>query len=460
LGNLQVVDQLPGCVSQIRYLFPGQIERQPLHRRIEIDVGSMARQVEDKLLSQFSIFVHLRLLDVKYDTGRWGKQIRGLSPGQLITMMGLVDRVDIVIIGAGVVGLAIAERLSRTKRGQEIVVLERHDGFGRETSSRNSEVIHAGLYYSENLLKTKLCIRGNPMLYELCRKEGIPHRKTGKIILATNKSEEQQVQSIFKQAQANGAAGVCLISGEEIEAMEPYVFGVSGLYSPESGIVDSHQLMKYFEQTAESRSATVAYGTEVIALEKSVDGYVVEIKDTDGEQLQLESGIVINSAGLWADRIAWMAGIDVDKEGYRIYLCKGDYFGVSSRHQGKVGRLVYPTPSPIHLGAHAVLSLDDRLKIGPNAVYVDQISYQVDEEGQEEFFTKAKRFLPFLEYDDLAPDMAGIRPKLYRKGEPFRDFIIQEEGDRGLSGLVNLVGIESPGLTCCLTIAETVDRLL
>jgi L-2-hydroxyglutarate oxidase LhgO len=375
-------------------------------------------------------------------------------------MMGLVERVDIVIIGAGVVGLAIAERLSRTKKNSEIVVLERHDGFGRETSSRNSEVIHAGLYYSEDLLKTKLCIRGNPMLYELCRKEQVLHRKTGKIVLATKESEEQQLHSLFKQAEINGVPGICLITDKEIEAMEPYVFGISGLYSPESGIVDSHQLMKYFEQAAESRGTTLAYGTEVIALEKSIDGYVVEIQDTDGEQLQLECSIVINSAGLWADRIAWMAGIDVDEEGYRIYPCKGEYFSVSSRHQGKVGGLVYPTPSPIHLGAHVVLSLDDRLKIGPNAVYVDEISYQVDEDQQEDFYTKARQFLPFLEFDDLAPDMAGIRPKLYRQGEPFRDFVIQEEGDRGLSGLINLVGIESPGLTACLAIAETVDRLL
>jgi L-2-hydroxyglutarate oxidase LhgO len=232
------------------------------------------------------------------------------------------------------------------------------------------------------------------------------------------------------------------------------------LYSPESGIVDSHQLMKHLEQSAESRGATLAYGIEVIALEKSIEGYVVEIKDTDGEQLQLESTVVINAAGLGSESIARMAGIDADREGYRIHLCKGEYFSVSSRHQGKIGRLVYPTPSPIHLGAHCVLSLDDRLKIGPNAVYVDQISYEVDEDGQLEFFTNAKKFLPFLEYEDLAPDMAGIRPKLYREGEPFRDFIIQEESDRGLSGLINLVGIESPGLTSCLAIAETVDRLL
>jgi L-2-hydroxyglutarate oxidase LhgO len=389
-----------------------------------------------------------------------GKQIQGLSSRKRINMMGLVDRVDIVIIGAGVVGLAVAERLSRTKSGQEIVVLERHEGFGRETSSRNSEVIHAGLYYAKDLLKTELCIRGNPLLYELCLKEGIPHRKTGKIILATDESEKQQLRSIFDQAQVNGAVGVSLISAKEIEVMEPYVFGLFGLYSPESGIIDSHQLMKYFERKAQSRGATLAYGTEVIALEKSVDGYVVEVKDTDGEQLQVESGVVINSAGLWADRIALMAGIDVDGEGYRIYPCKGEYFSISSRHQGKVGRLVYPTPSPIHLGAHAVLSLDDQLKIGPNAVYVEEISYQVDSARQEEFYTNARKFLPFIEFDDLAPDMAGIRPKLYRPGEPFRDFIIQEEGDRGLSGLVNLVGIESPGLTSCLTIAERVDQLL
>jgi L-2-hydroxyglutarate oxidase LhgO len=358
------------------------------------------------------------------------------------------------------VGLAIAEHLSRSKEGSEIVVVERHDGFGRETSSRNSEVIHGGLYYTEDLLKTKLCVRGNPMLYELCRNEGIPHRKTGKIILATDTSEEEQLTAIFQQANTNGVPGVSLITKDEIQAMEPYVYAISGLYSPESGIVDSHQLMKYLEQTAESRGTLVVYGTEVIALEKSADGYVVEIKDADGEQVQLESAVLINSAGLWADRIAWMAGIDIDEEGYRIYPCKGEYFSVSGRHQGKVGRLVYPTPSPVHLGAHAVLSLDDRLKIGPNAVYVEEISYEVDPDQQRDFYTNAKKFLPFLEYEDLAPDMAGIRPKLYQRGEPFRDFIIREEGDRGLSGLINLVGIESPGLTCCLTIAETVEALL
>ncbi len=369
-----------------------------------------------------------------------------------------VERVDIVIIGAGVVGLAIAERLSA--RQSEIVVVERNDGFGRETSSRNSEVIHSGLYYEQSLLRTRLCVRGNPLLYELCRKAGIAHRKTGKIIVAAEEKEEERLAGIYRQARSNGVGGVRLISREEVETLEPYVFSTAGLYSPDSGIVDSHGLMAYLEQTAVSRGATIAYGTEVVGLEKSPGGYVAEIKDSDGELLELESEVVINSTGLWADRIAAMAGIDIDADGYRIYPCKGEYFSVSSRHQGKIGHLVYPVPSPIHLGAHAALGLDDRFKIGPGALYVEEIEYSVDPEHQRQFYEQARKFLPFIEYEDLAPDMAGIRPRLYREDEAFRDFLIREESNRGLPGLVNLVGIESPGLTACLTIAETVEALL
>jgi len=369
-----------------------------------------------------------------------------------------VERVEIVIVGAGVVGLAIAERLSG--RTTDIVVVERNDGFGRETSSRNSEVIHSGLYYPERFLRTTLCVRGNPMLYELCKKVGIPHRKTGKIIVATNEADEEKLAAVLQQANTNGAAGVCLLSKDEVQALEPYSFPGVALYSPESGIIDSHRLMRYFEQTAEQRGVMIAYGTEVIGLEKSPDGYVVEIKDADGEYVQLESTVVINSAGLSSDKIAWMAGIEIDSEGYRIFPCKGEYFSISGRHSGKVGRLVYPVPSPIHLGTHAVLGLDDRLKIGPSAVYVDELDYGVDADHQKDFYEKAHRILPFVNLEDLAPDMSGIRPRLYERDEPIRDFIIHEEGDRGLPGLVNLVGIESPGLTACLTIAEAVEALL
>jgi len=369
-----------------------------------------------------------------------------------------VERVDVLIVGAGVIGLAIAERLSRKDR--EIVVVERHDGFGRETSSRNSEVIHAGLYYEQSLLKTRLCVRGNPLLYELCASQNIPYRKTGKIIVAVEEGEVERLEAIMEQATSNGVPGLRMLAAREIQVLEPEVSGVAALYSPESGILDSHLLMSYLERTAEAQGVTTAYSCRVMGLHKSSDGYAVSILDADGESLQIETEVLINSAGLWADAVAEMAGIDVAEAGYRLYPCKGEYFAVSSRHHGRLGMLVYPVPTPIHLGAHAVLGLDDRLKIGPNAVYVDQIHYDVDASRRGEFFQKARRFLPFLEEEDLTPDMAGIRPKLYRLGEPFRDFVIREEGDRGLDGLVNLVGIESPGLTSCLSIAEMVEGLL
>jgi L-2-hydroxyglutarate oxidase LhgO len=195
-------------------------------------------------------------------------------------------------------------------------------------------------------------------------------------------------------------------------------------------------------------------------VQKSSGGYAVAVVDADGEPLEIETATLVNAAGLAADAVAEMAGIDPVEAGYRIYPCKGEYFALSSRHHGRLGMVVYPVPSPIHLGVHAVLGLDDRLKIGPSAVYVDQIQYDVDPSHREEFFVQARRFLPFLEEEDLTPDMSGIRPKLYRLGEPFRDFVIREESDRGLDGLVNLVGIESPGLTACLSIAEMVEGLL
>jgi L-2-hydroxyglutarate oxidase LhgO len=232
------------------------------------------------------------------------------------------------------------------------------------------------------------------------------------------------------------------------------------LHSRDSGIVDSHALMRYFEHTAVSRGATLAYNCEVTGIQKNGAGYSVEIREANGELTVLKTACVINSAGLHADRVAGMAGMDVAQAGYEIRPCKGEYFRVSSRHKGRLHTLVYPVPSSVHLGAHAVLGLDDSLKIGPSSFYVDTLDYAVDPAHQSVFHRKAHRFLPFLELDDLSPDMSGIRPKLYRQGEPFRDFVIREESDRGLPGLVNLVGMESPGLTSCLAIAEKVKSLL
>lgn len=373
-------------------------------------------------------------------------------------MVGTMDTVDVLVIGAGVVGLAIADRLAGPAR--QLVIAERHEGFGRETSSRNSEVIHCGMYYAEELLKTKLCVRGNPLLYELCMRRGIPHRKTGKIVVATDDEESQMLHRILDQGTKNGVPGLRLMTSREIAGMEPGVSGRLGLYSPESGIVDTHNLMGFFERSATAKGATVAYGCEVVEIRRETSGYSVEIRQADGERIRLGCERVINSAGLDADRIAEMAGIDIDAAGYRIRPCKGEYFRLASRHRGTIQHLVYPTPSPVHLGAHVVLSLDGGLKIGPSSFYVEALDYTVDPGHQREFFEKARRFLPFLQQDDLSPDMSGIRPKLYRRGEPFRDFAIREESDRGLPGLVDLIGMESPGLTSCLTIAEKVESLL
>jgi L-2-hydroxyglutarate oxidase LhgO len=217
--------------------------------------------------------------------------------------------------------------------------------------------------------------------------------------------------------------------------------------------------MAYLEHEAQQQGAMIAYNCEVVGLEKD-DSFTIEIKDSDGQTLFVQAPVVINAAGLEADKIAALAGIDLEAADYRIYPCKGEYFRVSDRHRGLMKHLVYPVPTRIHSGTHTVLSLDDRVKIGPNAFYVDSLDYDVDAGNRYEAFDGVRAFLPFIEVEDLSPDMSGIRPKLYRDGEPFRDFVIQEEGDRNLTGLINLIGLESPGLTSCLAIAELVETML
>jgi len=366
--------------------------------------------------------------------------------------------IDILVVGAGVVGLAVAERLSRS--GRRIVVVERHESFGRETSSRNSEVIHCGMYYAESLLKTRLCVRGNPLLYEACRRAGVPFRKTGKVVLAVDESELAALDTLLAQGKKNGVPGLRLVSSRELADLEPATRGVQGLFSPESGILDSHALMAFLEREARSRGVTFGYSCDVKAVTRTTQGFDVELVDADGQGLTLRSGCVVNSAGLGADRIAASAGIDIDAEGYRIYPAKGEYFRISSRHRGRLSRLVYPVPSRDHLGAHAVLGLDGGLRIGPNSIPAVLGDYSVDPSHEPEFFRKASRLLPFLSEGDLSPDMAGIRPKLAPLSEPMRDFVIREEASRGLPGLVDLVGMESPALTSCLAIAEEVQKIL
>lgn len=369
-----------------------------------------------------------------------------------------MEKVDIVIIGAGVVGLAICDQLSQIKK--EILLVEKHETFGMETSSRNSEVIHAGIYYPENSLKAIFCVEGNQLLYELCEKYGIPYRKAGKIVLANTDEEIQNVEALYVQGQKNGVTGLRFLSKSEIQRMEPNISAEFGLFSPETGLIDVHQLMKFYEARAEANGATIAYNSEVVGIVKTAGEYFLDIKSGNDEPFRIRAEMVINSAGLGSDKIAALVGIDIDSAGYRLHPCKGEYFNIASRHTGKINHLIYPTPTSISLGIHTRMRLDGTFGLGPNAFYVEKLVYDVDETHRRSFFDSVKAFLPFLKEEDLTPEMSGIRPKLQTSEEKFRDFIITEEADKGLPGLFDIIGIESPGLTASPAIASYVKEMV
>jgi L-2-hydroxyglutarate oxidase LhgO len=363
------------------------------------------------------------------------------------------------IIGAGVVGLAIAEKLSRSKSG-DVLIIERHDTFGRETSSRNSEVIHAGLYYTKETLRTQLSITGNRLLYALCQARGISYKKIGKLVVATDAAEEQALHTLFNAARSNGVERLRMVSRQEVAGLEPAIVVRSAFFSPTTGIIDTHGLMRYFERRAEEQGAIFAYNCTATAIARASSGYTVAVNEADSPAEEVACAVVINSAGLMADAVAAMAGIDIDKAGYRLHLCKGEYFKVANRHKSALRHLIYPVPTPISLGIHTVLDLGGGLKLGPNAFYSTDTGYQVDETHAGEFLDSARTYLPFIQAEDLTPDMAGIRPKLQGPRDPARDFLIREESDKGLPGFVNLIGMESPALTSCCAIADYVASLL
>jgi L-2-hydroxyglutarate oxidase LhgO len=365
---------------------------------------------------------------------------------------------SVTIVGAGVVGLAIAVRLAG--RFPELILLERRERHGSETSSRNSEVIHAGMYYPTGSLKARLCVLGNRRLYELCERHDIPHRRCGKLIVATKPEELEALERILAIGTANGVEMKMLGAGEA-RALEPNVPSVAALLSPSTGIINAHGLMDYFLAAATSAGVTFQPATEVTAIASQGTEYRLTVR-TDGTEESFTSERVINCAGLECDSVAGLAGIDVDAAGYRLHYCKGSYFSVSSGKAKLVSRLVYPVPSPISLGVHALPDLTGRLKFGPDAEYLPgrELDYSVDEKKRPAFAASVRRLVPAISEEDLQPDMAGIRPKIQRQGEPMRDFVIREESDRGLPGFFDLIGIESPGLTASPAIADHVASLL
>jgi len=365
---------------------------------------------------------------------------------------------DIVIVGAGVVGLAIASEVAR--EGREIYLLEKNETFGQEQSSRNSEVIHAGIYYEKDSLKAKMCLEGSSLLYELCEKNGVAYRKCGKIIVASNAVEAEELEKLYRRGRDNGVP-LRMLSRREMGQLEPNIRGVAAFLSPTTGIVDSYALMRYFLGKARGNGAQIAYKAKVIGIEKVLGGYKVRVEELSGD-FSFMTRVLINCAGLYSDQVAEMAGINVDEADYKLRWCKGEYYSVSGGKNKLINRLLYPVPmSSISVGVHVCFDVNWRLRLGPFFYYFDEISYQVDDSRKEAFLeSNIMKALPFIEPSDLAPETSGIMAMLQGEGEGFRDFIIRHEYDRGLPGLINLVGIESPGLASSPAIARYVSHLL
>ncbi len=367
----------------------------------------------------------------------------------------MTERVECVVVGAGVVGLAVARRLAQA--GLEVVVLEAERGIGAGTSSRNSEVIHAGIYYEPGSLKARLCIAGKLALYAYCASHGIAHRRLGKLIVATGAEEEATLDLLAARARANGVEDLERLSGAEAQALEPALRCTGALLSPSTGIFDSHGLMLSCQGEAEDRGAVIAFGSPLLAAHAGRDGFVLEVGDSDsGDGSRLACRRLINAAGhgaiALARRIEGLAAEHIPAS----HLLKGNYFSLTGAAPFR--RLVYPVPVPGGAGTHLTLDLAGQVRFGPDTELIDRLDYQVDPGRAASFYADIRRYYPGLPEGALQPAYAGIRPRLGKPGDAL-DFIVQGPQTHGLPGLVNLFGIESPGLTSSLALADEVARL-
>lgn len=369
-----------------------------------------------------------------------------------------MEKVNIIVIGAGAVGLSIAAELVHSHK--DIIVVEQNSSFGRETSSRSSEVIHAGIYYPKGSLKARTCLEGNKLLYDFCEQNKIPYKRLGKLIVAINRDEVDSLEKLFYHGKDNGVEGLELLSGQDIRKLEPNVEAKAAIYSPSTGIFDTHSFMKSLAASFEKRGGQIAYNTKVTGIAKGRGGYEVTVTDGLNNSFTIGGNIVINSAGLYSDKVAALAGIETSE--YRLKYCKGDYFRLAHSKKSGIKHLVYPVPrvEGAGLGIHLTPDLAGSIRLGPDDEYVEKIGYDVDPSKAKLFCEGVRSFMPSIEEKDLMPDTAGIRPKLQGEGEGFRDFIIRHEEARGLPGFINLIGIESPGLTASLSIARMVAGMI
>ena len=364
-----------------------------------------------------------------------------------------METVDCVVVGAGVVGLAVARALALA--GREAIVVEAAHCIGTETSSRNSEVIHAGIYYPKGSLMALSCVEGRRKLYAYCAERGVPHRNCGKMIVATDTSESAMLQSIKGRAEANGVEGMRLLSAKEAMAMEPNLRCAAALLSPATGIVDSHAFMLALQGDAEEKGATVAFLSPVERGRVSDGGIELEIGGT--ERMKLRSRLVVNSAGLHAPALARKIDGMPEARVPTAYFAKGNYFTLAGR--SPFSRLIYPVPVPGGLGVHITVDLGGQAKFGPDVEWIERIDYQVDPRRADKFYAAVRKYWPGLKEGALQPGYAGIRPKTVPQGAPAQDFMIQGPAEHGVAGLINLFGIESPGLTASLALAERVVRV-
>lgn len=366
-----------------------------------------------------------------------------------------MEEVDCIVIGAGVVGLAIARELALA--GREVFIVESQGDIGSITSSRNSEVIHAGIYYPRGSLKARLCVQGKELLYRYCEEHGIAHARCGKFIVATGAAQMADLDRIAGHAVANGIADMRLISREEARALEPQLECTAALVSPSTGIVDSHGLMQQLLADAEAAGATIAFKSAVVSAEARQGGVAVEVLAEGEERLWLQARLVVNAAGLAAPQVASrVQGLPAAMRP-KAFFSKGNYFSLAAK--APFSRLIYPVPEPGGLGVHLTLDIAGQARFGPDVEWLDiddahQIDYHVDGRRADGFYALIRRYWPGLPDGALQPSYAGVRPKLSRTKDA--DFVVQGPADHGLAGLVNLFGIESPGLTASLAIARHV----
>jgi L-2-hydroxyglutarate oxidase LhgO len=364
-----------------------------------------------------------------------------------------MDRIECVVVGAGVVGLAVARHLARS--GLEVVVVESAGDIGTGTSSRNSEVIHAGIYYPAGSLMARMCVAGKQMLYTYCDDHGVPYRRCGKLIVATANNEDEKLASIRSRAEANGVDDLQMLSADEARALEPALNCTGALLSPSTGILDSHAYMLALRGEIEDAGGALAFHAPLRSAKAVAGGFEVEIGGDSPMTLQCR--LLVNSAGLSAPAIARVIeGMPADRIP-NIYYAKGNYFSCSTR--APFSRLIYPMPEPGGLGVHLTIDLGGQAKFGPDVEWIDKIDYAVDPARAERFYPAIRRYWPTLPDGALMPSYSGIRPKIVPPAVAKQDFVIQGPQDHGLAGLINLFGIESPGLTSSLAIANEVARL-